>query len=168
MNYGAHCLGKFTATDGGKFTAFHRLRRSTSRSGVEMSEIQPMIAPQEDGSGSVPETAHEPPQPTPITDQEVGEYREQDRFLPIANVSRIMKQSVPHTAKIAKDAKECVQECVSEFISFITSEAAEKCQMEKRKTIGGEDILYAMIHLAKLRQHQAGSSSNPRQEHRED
>ena len=24
--------------------------------------------------------------------------------------------------KIAKDAKECVQECVSEFISFITSE----------------------------------------------
>ncbi|OAX39059.1 histone-fold-containing protein [Rhizopogon vinicolor AM-OR11-026] len=146
-----------------------------------MSDIQPMIAPQEDGSGSVPETSHEPPQPTPITDQEVGEYREQDRFLPIANVSRIMKQSVPHTAKIAKDAKECVQECVSEFISFITSEAAEKCQMEKRKTIGGEDILYAMvslgfenyaetlkIHLAKLRQHQAGSTSNPRQEHRDD
>jgi nuclear transcription Y subunit beta len=76
-----------------------------------------------------------------------------------------MKSSVPPTAKIAKDAKECVQECVSEFISFITSEAAEKCQLEKRKTIGGEDILHAMgtlgfdnyaetlkIHLAKLRQ----------------
>ena len=90
------------------------------------------------------------------------------RFIPptqIANVSRIMKASVPSTAKIAKDAKECVQECVSEFISFITSEAAEKCQIEKRKTIGGEDILHAMtalgfenyaetlkIHLAKLRQ----------------
>ena len=26
--------------------------------------------------------------------------------------------------QIAKDAKECVQECVSEFISFITSEAS--------------------------------------------
>ena len=76
-----------------------------------------------------------------------------------------MKSSVPGTAKISKEAKECVQECVSEFISFITSEAAEKCQVEKRKTIGGEDILYAMtnlgfenyaetlkIHLAKLRQ----------------
>ena len=76
-----------------------------------------------------------------------------------------MKSAVPSTAKISKEAKECVQECVSEFISFITSEAAEKCQMEKRKTIGGEDILYAMItlgfdnyaevlkiHLAKLRQ----------------
>ncbi|KAF9244648.1 histone-fold-containing protein [Melanogaster broomeanus] len=141
-----------------------------------MTEIQPIIAPQqEDGSTIVPETtAQDAPGPTPITEQEVGEYREQDRFLPIANVSRIMKQSVPSTAKIAKDAKECVQECVSEFISFITSEAAEKCHMEKRKTIGGEDILYAMaslgfenyaetlkIHLAKLRQHQAGSSSHP-------
>jgi hypothetical protein len=72
---------------------------------------------------------------------------------------------VPSSAKIAKDAKECLQECVSEFISFITSEAAEKCQLEKRKTIGGEDILFAMgtlgfenysevlkIRLARLRQ----------------
>jgi len=36
---------------------------------------------------------------------------------------------------------------VSEFISFITSEAAEKCSLEKRKTIGGEDVLYAMASL---------------------
>jgi hypothetical protein len=50
------------------------------------------------------------------------EVREQDRFLPIANISRIMKKSLPANAKIAKDAKETVQECVSEFISFITSE----------------------------------------------
>lgn len=46
----------------------------------------------------------------------------QDRFLPIANISRIMKKALPANAKIAKDAKETVQECVSEFISFITSE----------------------------------------------
>ena len=50
------------------------------------------------------------------------ELREQDRFLPIANVARIMKRAIPESGKIAKDAKECVQECVSEFISFITSE----------------------------------------------
>ena len=48
--------------------------------------------------------------------------REQDRFLPIANIGRIMKKGLPGNAKIAKDAKETVQECVSEFISFITSE----------------------------------------------
>eukprot|EP00252_Welwitschia_mirabilis_P013618 TRINITY_DN2997_c0_g1_i2.p1 TRINITY_DN2997_c0_g1~~TRINITY_DN2997_c0_g1_i2.p1 ORF type:complete len:162 (-),score=26.56 TRINITY_DN2997_c0_g1_i2:496-981(-) len=70
--------------------------------------------------------------------------REQDRFLPIANISRIMKKAVPGNAKIAKDAKDTVQECVSEFISFITSEASDKCQREKRKTINGDDLLWAM------------------------
>lgn len=74
-------------------------------------------------------------------------YREQDIYLPIANVARIMKNSVPQNGKIAKESKECVQECVSEFISFITSEAAEHCSHEKRKTINGEDILYAMATL---------------------
>jgi Histone-like transcription factor (CBF/NF-Y) and archaeal histone len=49
--------------------------------------------------------------------------------------------------QIAKDARECVQECVSEFISFITSEASDRCHMEKRKTINGEDILFAMTNL---------------------
>ncbi|KAF7420965.1 hypothetical protein PC9H_011484 [Pleurotus ostreatus] len=136
--------------------------------------LQPIIPASQDGAAlrAVTADSQEAPEPAPITDQEVGEYREQDRFLPIANVSRIMKSSVPPTAKIAKDAKECVQECVSEFISFITNEAAEKCQLEKRKTIAGEDILYAMstlgfdnyaetlkIHLAKLRQ--AGNASAP-------
>ncbi|KAG6853260.1 Nuclear transcription factor Y subunit B-2 [Blastosporella zonata] len=129
-----------------------------------MSELQPII-PAHDDASNIVAAAQDTPEPAPITEQEVGEYREQDRYLPIANVSRIMKASVPSTAKIAKDAKECVQECVSEFISFITSEAAEKCQLEKRKTIGGEDILYAMstlgfenytetlkIHLSKFRQ----------------
>jgi nuclear transcription Y subunit beta len=33
-----------------------------------------------------------------------------------------MKMALPDNAKIAKEAKECMQECVSEFISFITSE----------------------------------------------
>ena len=69
------------------------------------------------------------------------------RFLPIANIGRIMKKALPENAKIAKDAKEIVQECVSEFISFITSEACEKCKNEKRKTINGDDLLYAMNTL---------------------
>jgi nuclear transcription Y subunit beta len=73
-----------------------------------------------------------------------GGVREQDRFLPIANISRIMKKAVPANGKIAKDAKETLQECVSEFISFVTSEASDKCQKEKRKTINGEDLLFAM------------------------
>ncbi|KAG8374262.1 hypothetical protein BUALT_Bualt11G0113300 [Buddleja alternifolia] len=73
--------------------------------------------------------------------------REQDRFLPIANISRIMKKGLPANGKIAKDAKETVQECVSEFISFVTSEASDKCQREKRKTVNGDDLLWAMATL---------------------
>lgn len=97
-----------------------------------------------------------------------AELREQDRWLPIANVARLMKNTLPATAKVSKDAKECMQECVSEFISFITSEASDKCLKEKRKTINGEDILYSMhdlgfenyaevlkIYLAKYREQQA-------------
>ncbi|KAL6853723.1 hypothetical protein ACP4OV_019752 [Aristida adscensionis] len=76
-----------------------------------------------------------------------GGVREQDRFLPIANISRIMKKAVPANGKIAKDAKETLQECVSEFISFVTSEASDKCQKEKRKTINGDDLLWAMATL---------------------
>ncbi|XP_063821100.1 uncharacterized protein LOC135071244 [Ostrinia nubilalis] len=73
--------------------------------------------------------------------------REQDRFLPIANIVKIMKRAIPPNGKIAKDARECVQECISEFISFVTSEASDRCQVEKRKTINGEDVLFAMNAL---------------------
>ncbi|CAI9777553.1 unnamed protein product [Fraxinus pennsylvanica] len=73
--------------------------------------------------------------------------KEQDRFLPIANVGRIMKKVIPGNGKISKDAKETVQECVSEFISFVTGEASDKCQSEKRKTINGDDILWAIMTL---------------------
>jgi histone H3/H4 len=37
-----------------------------------------------------------------------------------------MKTALPENAKIAKEAKECMQECVSEFISFITSEGMRR------------------------------------------
>jgi len=37
------------------------------------------------------------------------EVKEQDRWLPIANVARIMKNALPENAKIAKEAKECMQ-----------------------------------------------------------
>mmetsp|Transcript_9165 Transcript_9165/g.37572 ORF Transcript_9165/g.37572 Transcript_9165/m.37572 type:complete len:201 (+) Transcript_9165:117-719(+) len=79
--------------------------------------------------------------PVPRVDDDV---REQDRYLPVANIARIMKRVLPPNEKIAKDAKEAVQECVSEFICFLTSEASDRCQTEKRKTINGDDLVWAM------------------------
>ncbi|GMJ11570.1 NUCLEAR FACTOR Y, SUBUNIT B9, LEAFY COTYLEDON 1, EMBRYO DEFECTIVE 212 [Hibiscus trionum] len=73
--------------------------------------------------------------------------REQDQFMPIANVIRIMRRILPTHAKISDDAKETIQECVSEYISFVTGEANERCQREQRKTITAEDVLWAMGKL---------------------
>ncbi|XP_022228053.1 nuclear transcription factor Y subunit B-4 [Drosophila obscura] len=73
--------------------------------------------------------------------------REQDRFLPICNIIKIMKVPVPQNGKIAKDARECIQECVSEFISFISSEAIERSVAENRKTVNGDDLIAAFGSL---------------------
>ncbi|XP_052208141.1 nuclear transcription factor Y subunit B-5-like [Diospyros lotus] len=81
------------------------------------------------------------------THEEDGYIKEQDLLLPIANVARIMKQNLPSNAKIAKEAKETMQECVSEFISFVTSEASEKCKKERRKTVNGDDVCRALCAL---------------------
>ncbi|XP_021742526.1 nuclear transcription factor Y subunit B-4-like [Chenopodium quinoa] len=72
---------------------------------------------------------------------------ETDRLLPIANVGRIMKQILPPSAKISKGAKETMQECVTEFISFVTGEASDKCHKENRKTVNGDDICWALSTL---------------------
>lgn len=58
-----------------------------------------------------------------------------------------MRKILPPHAKISDDAKETIQECVSEYISFITGEANERCQREQRKTITAEDVLWAMSKL---------------------
>uniref|UniRef100_A0A8R7PGW7 Transcription factor CBF/NF-Y/archaeal histone domain-containing protein n=1 Tax=Triticum urartu TaxID=4572 RepID=A0A8R7PGW7_TRIUA len=76
-----------------------------------------------------------------------GGVREQDRFLPIANISSIMKKAILANGKIAKDAKETVRECISEFISFLYCRASGKCQREKCKTINIDDLLWAMATL---------------------
>ncbi|KAI8416383.1 hypothetical protein FOFC_02692 [Fusarium oxysporum] len=72
-----------------------------------------------------------------------------------------MRKALPADAKLAKDAQECMQQCVSEFVSFITSEgmvdsyiyvhqdliAAENAQREKLKTVAGDNILVALKQL---------------------
>ncbi|XAR58462.1 hypothetical protein NMG60_11013859 [Bertholletia excelsa] len=73
--------------------------------------------------------------------------KEQDRLLPVANVGRLMKQILPSNAKISKEAKETMQECVSEFIGFVTGEASDKCHREKRKTVNGDDVCWALESL---------------------
>lgn len=71
----------------------------------------------------------------------------QERLLPIANISRIMKRVLPGHAKMSREAKSAIQECVTEFIGFITSEASDRLLEDKRKTITGDDIVDSMRAL---------------------
>jgi hypothetical protein len=61
-----------------------------------------------------------------------------------APVARIMKTALPENAKIAKEAKECMQECVSEFISFITSEGSSCSELQDKRIV-------VLIVLSQLR-----------------
>jgi len=76
------------------------------------------------------------------------ETKPNERLLPSAVVSLIMKKALPaEDHKVAQRAKEYVQECVSEFIGFVTCEAADRLTLDNRKTISGDDILDSMRAL---------------------
>ena len=108
-----------------------------------------------------------------MEDQSKKPITDYDNYLPLANIGRIIKNNLPKDVKLSKSSKETLQECVSEFISFITSEANDKCNLEKRKIIKGEDIIYALnnlgfekychileIYLKKYKQSQSNNNAN--------
>jgi hypothetical protein len=70
------------------FVVNRPVARRFSRTCPSMTDsFPPTIAPQTDSSGNAPESAQQSPDPAdsvPITEQEVGEYREQDRYLPVS------------------------------------------------------------------------------------
>ncbi|KAK4477943.1 hypothetical protein RD792_017208 [Penstemon davidsonii] len=73
--------------------------------------------------------------------------RDADQHMPITNVIRIMRQILPSHAKIADDAKETIQECVSELIHFITRVAKKMCRKERCETITPKNIISAIGSL---------------------
>jgi hypothetical protein len=81
------------------------LKNSRPAAAAMSSSPQSSTSPPQDGSKSTNNNA--------ASDANIRNF---------APVARIMKTALPENAKIAKEAKECMQECVSEFISFITSE----------------------------------------------
>ncbi|KAK8545763.1 hypothetical protein V6N13_067027 [Hibiscus sabdariffa] len=119
------------------FNRFYKHAKSSSG----LSIVHGGSSNSNNSNGFINNTANSNTMPPPCT------VREQDQYMPIANVIRIMRRILPTHAKISDDAKETIQECVSEYISFITGEANERCQREQRKTITAEDVLWAMGKL---------------------
>ena len=80
----------------------------------------------------------------------IGDFmREQDRLMPIANIGKIMARQLAYTghAKISEDTKRLMQECATEFICFIISEANDQATQAKRKAVSGQDIIDACGHM---------------------
>ncbi|XP_061346738.1 nuclear transcription factor Y subunit B-9-like [Gastrolobium bilobum] len=72
---------------------------------------------------------------------------QENHYLPMFNVLRIVHQALPPNTKITDELKITMVESVTEFISLITSEANIRCQSEQRSTITTEDLLWAMRRL---------------------
>ncbi|EFP74775.2 nuclear transcription factor Y, beta [Puccinia graminis f. sp. tritici CRL 75-36-700-3] len=83
----------------------------------------------------------------PIKETEVDRFNPQHLLLPLSNISKLMKASVPLDSKISNPSKLLIQACVSEFISFLTSDANEQVLAEKRRTLNGVDLICAVRRL---------------------
>lgn len=67
-----------------------------------------------------------------------------DLSLPINNIGRMMKLSIPGSAKISRDSKILMQQISKDFIGCISSQAGEICTSNKRRVLNGEDIINAL------------------------
>lgn len=63
------------------------------------------------------------------------------------DILHLMLSELPAHAKVSRDVSSFMQEVVSEFIGFITSEANDICVDSKQKTMCGKDIMTALSNL---------------------
>ena len=87
--------------------------------------------------------------------------RAQDRLNPLANVGRLMAMELPRNAKISNEAKVLMQEMVTEFICFVTSEANDLSLASKRRALRPDDILSALKALGMRSRARSRTTATP-------
>ena len=60
--------------------------------------------------------------------------------VPRAALNKMIKQLIPNI-RVANDARELIQNCCTEFIHLVATEANDLCVMQQKKTISPENIL---------------------------
>jgi nuclear transcription Y subunit beta len=74
-----------------------------------------------------------------------------DKILPLANVSHILKKSLPEGIKISKDAKRAIAHAGTVFVMYITKiseEISQENQGKKKKAlISPEHIIQALEEM---------------------
>jgi len=74
----------------------------------------------------------------------MGAERPEDLNLPNAVVSRIIKEALPPSVKVSKEAQAAVAKAASVFVLYATSCANNVALKHHRKTIHGQDVIKAM------------------------
>lgn len=64
-----------------------------------MAELHPIMPSADPNTGALVVSPQDAPEAAPITEQEVGEYREQDRFLPVRHYSLFLLDSFVVTSE---------------------------------------------------------------------
>lgn len=70
--------------------------------------------------------------------------RPEDLNLPGAVVSRIVKDALPPSTKVSKEAQQAIAKAASVFVLYATSCSNQIAGRSNRKTIHGQDVIAAM------------------------
>uniref|UniRef100_A0A6V3SUV3 Transcription factor CBF/NF-Y/archaeal histone domain-containing protein n=1 Tax=Lotharella globosa TaxID=91324 RepID=A0A6V3SUV3_9EUKA len=75
------------------------------------------------------------------------EFLKENLELPIATVSRIIKNALPNNTQVAKDVKSLFSKAAGIFIIYLSTHANEICQERKKSTISAQDVLAAVKEI---------------------
>ncbi|KAL7746870.1 negative cofactor 2 transcription regulator complex subunit ncb2 [Sorochytrium milnesiophthora] len=67
--------------------------------------------------------------------------------LPRATVTKLVHEMLPPDMSIAKETRDLLIDCCTEFIHLVSSEANDICEKEARKTIAPEHVISALQAL---------------------
>ena len=89
--------------------------------------------------------------PPPSDAQAAAPVLPQQRLLPEKNIAEIIVSVLPKNVKLSSQVTSLIREMSTDFIGFVTSEAASVAASEGRHTIHAEDLLKAMCDLGAWR-----------------
>lgn len=71
----------------------------------------------------------------------------EDLNLPNASVAKIIKETLPTSVNVGKDARSALSRAASVFVLYVTSQASSEAQKVNRKTLTAQDVLTALREL---------------------
>ncbi|XP_050311722.1 DNA polymerase epsilon subunit 3 [Anthonomus grandis grandis] len=71
----------------------------------------------------------------------------EDLNLPLASVTKLIKDALPKNVMLGKDTKEAISRAASVFVLYVTSQASQEAQRQSRKTLQGTDVIKALEEL---------------------